>query len=73
MGIHICHASEVPPLLNISTGRIMTQFHVVFDDKFTTVASIGRETDPPSHWEELILTSSVKITADDPPSHLIDD
>jgi hypothetical protein len=34
------HSSEVLLVLNLGTGRITTQFHVVFDDLFTTVPSI---------------------------------
>jgi hypothetical protein len=40
LGISQQHASEVPLVLNPVTGSITTQFHVVFDDLFTTVPSI---------------------------------
>jgi hypothetical protein len=33
------HSSLVPLCLNIQTGKITPQFHVVFDDKFETVIS----------------------------------
>ena len=33
------HASTVPLVLNLSTGTITPQFHVVFDDWFATVSS----------------------------------
>jgi hypothetical protein len=43
------NASEVPLVLNLGTRSIITQFHVVFDDLFTTVPSIERESEPPGH------------------------
>jgi hypothetical protein len=63
----------VPQVLNLGTGSITIQFHVVFDEQFSTVASIEKETYPPVHWEELCLKSSVRITTDNPPYHLDDD
>jgi hypothetical protein len=42
LGLSQQHASEVPLVLNLGTGSITTQFHVVFDDLFTTVPSIER-------------------------------
>ena len=37
MGLSPYHASTVPLVLNLDTGAITPQFHVVFDDWFTTV------------------------------------
>jgi hypothetical protein len=37
MGYSPEHASTVPLILNLTTHRITAQFHVVFDDWFTTV------------------------------------
>ena len=39
VGMSKKHASSVPLCLNPNTGAITSQFHVVFDDSFTTVAS----------------------------------
>jgi GAG-pre-integrase domain len=39
VGLSPKHASTVPLVLNVSTGYITAQFHVVFDDWFTTVAT----------------------------------
>jgi hypothetical protein len=58
LGLSLQHASEVPLVLNLGTGEITTQFHVVFDDLFTTVSSIERETEPPDHWADLCLENS---------------
>jgi hypothetical protein len=54
------HASEAPLVLNLGTLSITTQFHVIFDDLFTTVPSIDRENE-----DHLML--------DSPPEHLNDD
>jgi hypothetical protein len=70
MGPSLQHTSEVPQVLNLSTGSITTQFHVVFDDQCTTVSSIKRETEPPYHWEELCLENSSHILTDTKSSHL---
>jgi hypothetical protein len=70
LGLSQQHASEDPLVLNLGTGSITTQFHVVFDDLFTTVPSIERETAPPDHWEELCLENSTHIMLDSPPEHL---
>jgi hypothetical protein len=63
----------VPQVLKLSTGRISTQYHVVFDDLFSTVASVKRENDPPNHWEELCLDNAIQIRVDDPPDFLDND
>ena len=39
MGLSPFHASTVPLVFNPATGSITAQFHVVFDDWFTTVAT----------------------------------
>ena len=39
MGMSESHSSSVPLVLNLTTGAITPQFHVVFDDWFATVAS----------------------------------
>ena len=43
LGLHLgwspLHASTVPLILNMTTGSVSPQFHVVFDDWFSTVSS----------------------------------
>jgi hypothetical protein len=73
MGLSKQHASEVPLVLNLGTGSITTQFHVVFDDLFTTVPYIERDNEAPEHWAELCLENSTHIMLDSPPEHLNDD
>ena len=60
------HSSEVPQVLNLTTGSITTQFHVVFDDLLTTVTLIGKEEESPSNWEDLCLDNTQLIPADTP-------
>jgi hypothetical protein len=46
------HASNVALVLNLSTGLVSPQYHVVFDDDFSTVDFI-RSKQEPSNWENL--------------------
>jgi hypothetical protein len=39
MGLSAKHASTVPLVLNLDTGYITSQFNIVFDDWFATVAA----------------------------------
>jgi hypothetical protein len=73
LGLSLQHSSEVPLVFNLQTGSIDTQYHVVFDDQFTTVSLIEREMDPPSHWGDLYLESAVRIVTDHPETYLKDD
>ena len=41
VGFSPCHSSLVPLVLNSQTGKISPQFHVGFDDWFTSVALVG--------------------------------
>ena len=45
----------MPLVLNPRTGHISPQFHVVFDDSFSTVASLQDIDEPPSFWNEFEL------------------
>ena len=74
VGLSPVHASDVPLVLNLTSGEITAQFHVVFDDLFTTVSSIGWEDEqPPDHWEQLCLDNSSFTLVDSPPKFLQDD
>jgi hypothetical protein len=61
MGIYVgrspSHASNVALILNPRTGHISPQFHVVFDDDFTTVPYL-RKMEVPPHWAELVRSSA---------------
>ena len=57
MGSHVgkspAHASTVALVLNPRTVHVSPQFHVVFDDEFTTVPYLTKGQVPP-HREELV-------------------
>jgi hypothetical protein len=67
MGMSPKHAVNVPLVLNIKTGAITPQFHVVFDDWFATIASDG--TDCPDFtddmWSKLFGDATYSIDGDD--------
>lgn len=46
------HADNVSLILNLRTGHVSPQFHVVFDDDFTTVEALASNSDP-DNWEFL--------------------
>jgi Zinc knuckle/GAG-pre-integrase domain len=67
------HASTIPLLLNPRTGAIVTNYHVVFDDWFTTVSS-----DPSrlpdfntDEWEKLFGDSAFQFVLDESDAELL--
>ena len=67
MGVYLGHSpfhtGSVPLVFNPKTTRISPQYHVIFDDDFTTVPCMEQGEDPPN-WEELSRLSA-KPTADE--------
>jgi len=59
------HAQTVPIVLNRKTMLCSPQYHVVFDDQFSTVPCTDRSTAPP-HWGELFHRHRRDVLADDP-------
>ena len=59
MGFSPRHSTDVPLILNLQTGSISPQYHVVFDDIFTTVESILENKHPPSFWNEIYLEAKI--------------
>ncbi len=61
MGIYVGHspphASNVALILNPRTGHVSPQFHVVFDDDFTTVQYLCTGM-VPSHWADFVHSSA---------------
>jgi hypothetical protein len=61
MGLYVgclpSHAANVSLILNPRTGHVSPQFHVIFDDDFTTVSYLRTATIPP-FWAELVSASS---------------
>ena len=60
MGLSPDHASTVPLVLNLDTGAITPQFHVAFDDWFTTVTPVlmTSQTSIPLHGPKCLETVS---------------
>jgi hypothetical protein len=55
------HAGNVALVLNPKTGLVSPQYHVVFDDEFTTVPHLQKGTVPPN-WNKLVTSSREKST-----------
>jgi hypothetical protein len=70
-GLHLgwspLHASTVPLILNLTTGNISPQFHVVFDDWFTTVSTEdkGIESIDDETWNQLFMDNKFMAHFDD--------
>ena len=61
LGHSPCHAGSVALVLNPHTLRVSPQFHIVFDDEFSTVPFMQNGEIPP-HWNELVRCASVLAT-----------
>jgi hypothetical protein len=64
LGLSPDHATTVPLVLNVTTGLVSPQYHLVFDDKFTTVNCMKSD-EIPSTWPDLFKTSSVNFLDED--------
>ena len=53
VGFSPVHSSLVPLVLNVRTGKISPQYHVVFDDKFTTVNSLPSNKTLDEQWSRI--------------------
>ena len=53
LGFSTKHHSTVALVLNPATGYVSPQYHVVFDERFSTVSSTGEEPLPLNQWEKL--------------------
>ena len=58
------YASSVPLVLNATTHNISPQFHVIFDDLFSTVISTLDPSETPKEWDDLCITSCYKTEFD---------
>jgi hypothetical protein len=56
------HATNVGCVLNMKTKSITPQFHVVYDDWFSTIAA--DEPTPPPNWADLIESASEHVLGD---------
>ena len=51
------HAGSVALVFNPTTGLVSPQFHLIFDDSFSTVSYMNAGTTPPN-WADLVIYSS---------------
>jgi hypothetical protein len=63
------HAQTVPIVLNLNTGMCSPQYHVVFDDYFTTTNSRATNT-LPSEWDTLFTHNRVNVLAEETPDSI---
>ena len=61
LGHSPCHAGSVALVLNPKTLHVSPQYHVVFDDNFTTVPYMKNGEIPP-HWSDLVLHNTESVT-----------
>ena len=61
LGHSPCHSGNVALVLNLRTGHISPQYHVVFDDEFSTVAYLENDNAPPN-WKLLCESSREDVT-----------
>ena len=61
LGHSPCHAGSVALVMNLRTGLVSPQFHVVFDDEFSTVPYLYNEATPPN-WDKLFEHCSEHAT-----------
>jgi hypothetical protein len=54
------HAQTIPVILNLNTGLCSLQYHVVFDDYFTTTHCREQNT-LPATWQELFTHNRVNV------------
>ena len=68
LGIYVghspSHAGTVALVLNPTTGHVSPQYHVVFDDHFTTVPFTNKNNTPPN-WASLVENSRECVTEEE--------
>lgn len=64
MGFSPDHSLRIGNILNLNTGKITPQFHVVFDDWYSTIHVKQKNYDDaplPPEWETLLKTSRIQL------------
>jgi hypothetical protein len=80
LGLSTTHSTSIGLILNLRTGFVSPQYHVVYDDEFTTVpnSESGGLFDPnrpfdADHWNCLVITGTERLVVSDedtlPPLH----
>ena len=76
MGWSPHHASTMPLVLNLETGSVSPQFHIVFDDWFSTVsssASFDEESIESNKWTKLLMSERLQVLFDETDDVQLDD
>jgi len=63
LGQSSCHTNTVVLVLNLQTGHISPQFHVVFDNEFSTLPYLTSH-EAPLNWQQLLANTTEKFTED---------
>ena len=66
------HASDVALVLNPRTGLVSPQYHVVFDDSFSTISHLSTD-DAPPNWHYLVENCCENYTDTPEDTLLIDE
>ncbi len=53
LGFSDLHSSQVPLVMNVETGKISPQFHIIFDDTFETVNSLPLNQPLNKQWTQI--------------------
>ena len=61
LGYSPAHAGNVALVFNLQTGHVSPQYHVVFDDEFTTVPYL-QSTEAPPNWADLVENHTENAT-----------
>jgi hypothetical protein len=62
LGFSDLHSSQVPMVLNVTTGKVSPQFHVIFDNKFSTVHSLPIDQPLTKQWSQLLQLGHESFT-----------
>ena len=65
LGMSKHHASTIGLIQNIRTGSISPQFHLVYDDNFTTIGTNVNHENPPENWVDLLTFSRENMVDED--------
>ena len=61
LGFSMDHSKSFCLVRILQTSFVSPQFHVVYDDHFTTIANQNSETNVPPNWEDLLNFHSVRL------------
>ena len=59
VGFSSAHSSDVLLILNLRTEHLSPQYHIVFDDDFSTVPSLESDSEPHSFCKTVDLEQNV--------------